>query len=729
MWWRVWHRRNRFLHHKEVFPVSDIWDWANVFIDDFRVANFVETKKQLVVSPPPKWSPPHVGCFKINSDAATRDRDGRSGVGCVIRDSDGYVRASLCQGFDVCYPPQVAETLAILHGCRLAAELGLLPTVLESDALSVVEAVRLKSMPLSEVGVVIQDILEIFTSFPVFSICFVPRLANKVVHGLARLAVGHVGRFVWVNDCPLAVESLVLGDSQEPIKYDLVKAARFANILEAVTVSLVIIVSYMSDALFSNLKILTCSVFSTILSKPTILLQGLLLFTLNLKLWGNHESLYIIGILLLAVGEAGSRPLLKEFLGDQLKRHKLDTNTDNQDGVEAHVEVRSEDPIEHHVGNRVDSRAKEDPEEDDQVDDQVKAQKRVWLIFAWVSSVIATFVISNYSWEIIFISSTSLLSGTFILFLFGIYFYHSKEFHGDGSSLFNFIPVIKTSLLKWHLNYPSSPSHFFHNNGNQLHLSPQVKFLRWLDKAAIIESSTLLPEEQKHAGRLCTVTQVEDSKLLLKMIPMWTTFFVVGMVGMTGDTFSSEQGKNLDLTDFTFYIVFFLKPISQVTISIFYNKLLNSKRASKAQLKLGKIVRIWSGMVLSTIFCAVAWRVEVHRLQTVNLKRNMSIFWLAPQYCLLGLMQGTATDGLNEFMTGELPKSLKNYASAMNGFVVDGIGSFLSILYVHANRKLFSTTMNESRLDKYYFRLLILSFLNMCYYYPISTIYRPIHYL
>ncbi|KAK1591820.1 hypothetical protein Q3G72_014210 [Acer saccharum] len=254
--------------------------------------------------------------------------------------------------------------------------------------------------------------------------------------------------------------------------------------------------------------------------------------------------------------------------------------------------------------------------------------------------------------------------------------------------------------------------------------------LRWLDKAAIIESSALLdPEEQKHAGRLCTVTQVEESKLLLKMIPMWTTFLVVGMVGTTGDTFSSEQGKNLDSTDFTFYIVIFLKPISQVTISIFYNKLLNSKRASKDQLKLGKIVRIWSGMVLSTIFCVVAWRVEVHRLQTVNLKRNMSIFWLVPQYCLLGLMQGTATNGLDEFMTSELPKSLKNYASAMNGFVIDGIGSFLSILYVHANGKLFSTTMNESRLDKYYFRLLILSFLNMCYYYPISTIYRPIRYL
>ncbi|KAH7534131.1 hypothetical protein JRO89_XSUnG0004500 [Xanthoceras sorbifolium] len=258
---------------------------------------------------------------------------------------------------------------------------------------------------------------------------------------------------------------------------------------------------------------------------------------------------------------------------------------------------------------------------------------------------------------------------------------------------------------------------------------------RRMDKGVIIESSNLRPEQQERASRLCNVTQVEESKTLLKMIPMWTTFLVIGLAASTGDTFSSEQVKNLDSTDFTFYIVIFVKPISQATISFLFNKFLTSKkRASKAQLKLGKIIRIWSGMVLCTIFCVVAWLVKVHRLQIVDRKRSnpdkeissMNIFWLAPQYCLLGLMQGSGTDGLEEFMIDELPKSLKIYASAINGFVIDGIGNFLGILYVNANIQLFSTTMNESRLDKYYLRLLILSFLNMCYYYPVSTIYRPI---
>ncbi|KAK3187760.1 hypothetical protein Dsin_027321 [Dipteronia sinensis] len=290
------------------------------------------------------------------------------------------------------------------------------------------------------------------------------------------------------------------------------------------------------------------------------------------------------------------------------------------------------------------------------------------------------------------------IGGNFHLVLVWYPFYHSKKFTGAGSSLFNFITVVKASWLKRHLPYPPSSENYFygpniHDHQKQTHLSPQVKILRWLDKAAIIEYSNLSDQQdQKKAGRLCTVEQVKETKLLLKMIPMWSTFLVIGLVLSTGDTFSSEQGDNLNA------------PI---------------ERVPKTQYKLAKILRIWIGMVICTIFCAVAWRVKVGRLQ----KKITNLFWLAPQYCLLGLMLGFSADGLDEFLIDELPESLRNYASAMNGFVIDGLGSFLSILIIHANRNIFGSTLDGSRLDKYYMRLMIISFLNVCYYYFISTIY------
>ncbi|KAK3187751.1 hypothetical protein Dsin_027312 [Dipteronia sinensis] len=467
--------------------------------------------------------------------------------------------------------------------------------------------------------------------------------------------------------------------TDEPNEYHLVKAAELATVLEGVSASLVIVVAYMLDAHFSNLIIISCSIASTII--------GLVLFTLNLMIWGGrYEFVYIVGILLLAVG-GGVHPQLNVFLVDQLRdgHEPADTNTNKY---------------------------------------PVKVRKRVWLIVAWLCSAAATTFTSKFSWKIVFFSSTSVLVVTFILFLCGIPFYDSKKFTGAGSSLFNFITVVKASWLKKHLPYPPSENYFYcpniHDHQKQTHLSPQVKILSCLDKAAIIESSNLSQQEQKEAGRLCTVEQVKETKLLLKMIPMWSTFLVIGLVSSTGDIFSSEQGENLIApVDFLFYIVFFLKHISQAMISYLFDKFLSPERVPKTQYKLAKILRIWIGMVLCTIFCAVAWRVEVGRLQ----ENITSMFWLAPQYCLLGLMLGFSADGLDEFMIDELPESLRNYASAMNRFVIDGLGSFLSILFIHANRNIFGSTLDDSRLDKYYMRLMIISFLNVCYYYFISTIY------
>ncbi|KAK3227490.1 hypothetical protein Dsin_007352 [Dipteronia sinensis] len=157
--------------------------------------------------PSERWQSPQAGVFKINTDAATRVRDGTSGIGVVIRDSHGHVRASLCQNLNANFQPQVAEALAILKGIDLAFENGFLPAVLESDALTVVNAISLKAL-LSRTFL----LLSMLTSVDVFSVSFVPRLANKVAHCLAKLALDYTGEFVLLDDCPLSVESLVLGD-------------------------------------------------------------------------------------------------------------------------------------------------------------------------------------------------------------------------------------------------------------------------------------------------------------------------------------------------------------------------------------------------------------------------------------------------------------------------------------------------------------------------------------
>ena len=94
---------------------------------------------------------------------------------------------------------------------------GLLPAVLESDALTVVHAVYIKKAHAFDVGVVISNVLRLLDQVNIVSISFVPRLANSVVHGLAILALSHLGEFIWLDDCPLCVERLVLGDSSNSL--------------------------------------------------------------------------------------------------------------------------------------------------------------------------------------------------------------------------------------------------------------------------------------------------------------------------------------------------------------------------------------------------------------------------------------------------------------------------------------------------------------------------------
>ncbi|KAK2643838.1 hypothetical protein Ddye_019033 [Dipteronia dyeriana] len=322
--------------------------------------------------------------------------------------------------------------------------------------------------------------------------------------------------------------------TDKPTEYHLVKAAELATVLEGVSASLGMVVAYMLDAHFSNLIIISCSIASTII--------GLVLFTLNLMIWrGRYEFVYIIGIFLLAVGK-GVRPQLSVFLADQLRGHEpADTNTNKY---------------------------------------PVKVQKRVWLIVAWLCSVAATFFISDFSRKKVLFPSTSVLVVTFILFLCGIPVYHSKKFTGAGSSLFNLIPVFKVSVLKRHIHYPSYSEHYFydpdtHDYQRQTHLSPQVKILRWLDKAAIIESSNLDPQDQKEAGRLCTCGTGQGNKT------------------------SSKNDSNMEY---------------------------------------------------------------------------LPCDWF-----------GFSADGLDEFMIDELPKSLQKYASVMNEFVIDGLGSFLGIPFMFSD--------------------------------------------
>ncbi|KAI9170277.1 hypothetical protein LWI28_025453 [Acer negundo] len=64
-----------------------------------------------------------------------------SGLGVIIQDWKGLVMESACYGLNANLQPHIAEAMAIHKGILLAGSVGLLPAVLESDTLNVVNTI------------------------------------------------------------------------------------------------------------------------------------------------------------------------------------------------------------------------------------------------------------------------------------------------------------------------------------------------------------------------------------------------------------------------------------------------------------------------------------------------------------------------------------------------------------------------------------------------------------
>ncbi|KAL0395262.1 UNVERIFIED_CONTAM: protein NRT1/ PTR FAMILY 5.14 [Sesamum latifolium] len=91
------------------------------------------------------------------------------------------------------------------------------------------------------------------------------------------------------------------------------------------------------------------------------------------------------------------------------------------------------------------------------------------------------------------------------------------------------------------------------------------------------------------------------------------------------------------------------------------------------------LTRVGAGMALSPVCYIVAWRIEKYRLHKyVNLDVSISVFWLIPQFFLLGVMEGLVFDGMEEVFDGHVPESFRIYAPSFTQFALN-IGNFVSL--------------------------------------------------
>ncbi|XP_057808098.1 protein NRT1/ PTR FAMILY 5.5-like [Salvia miltiorrhiza] len=319
-----------------------------------------------------------------------------------------------------------------------------------------------------------------------------------------------------------------------------------------------------------------------------------------------------------------------------------------------------------------------------------------------------------------------------------------KYFKPPGSPLTKFFRVFAAAVSKLFCRIPRDPKELFELNHPQLYVIPHTKSLRCLDKAAIVRPTKPLEEQAQNLWRLCTVTEVEETKTILRMVPVWTTFILCGVVNAIGFTYFVEQLDHLDhkvgrLKLPSVALLWFFDQ-TQNQIAKLYAMLAN-RLARSGSIKFAPPLGIAVSMTLAILCCVTAAKVEARRLGVVRAHGlvekpdatvPMSMFWLLPQFVLLGASTGIFNYSALCFFVDQAPASTRPYLPFMISavFGVGILGSVASVFVVGkvsergGKRSWFQHDLNGSRMDKYYWTLAWLMAVNLGVFVVVAMLYR-----
>ncbi|THG16517.1 hypothetical protein TEA_009613 [Camellia sinensis var. sinensis] len=265
-----------------------------------------------------------------------------------------------------------------------------------------------------------------------------------------------------------------------------------------------------------------------------------------------------------------------------------------------------------------------------------------------------------------------------------------------------------------------------------------------LYKAAIILPTKPLEEQQKKRWKLCRVTDVEETKLTIRMIPLCMTFIFCGVVSSIGNTYFIEQANHMNhklgKISIPIVILLWFHDQGKQQFANLYYKLANKLGGSGAR-HYAPLIGIAVSMVFAILCCITAAKVETRRLNVVRThglidkpedRIPMSVFWLLPQFVLIGALNGILENSIVAIFIDQVGPSMRAYVIHF-GFGVVGLGSIGSVLSVYVAGKVserggkqswFQDTLNHSRLDKYYWTLAWLSAVNLGLYIVTALFYR-----
>ncbi|XP_060970191.1 uncharacterized protein LOC133037264 [Cannabis sativa] len=200
--WSIWFERNAEFHGKLPKQPAAIFTFATGYISKYQTVH--NSQQITAVSPvadptptfvspnapsPTPWIAPPVGKWKLNTDAACNRSNKLIGIGAVLRDSNGYIKAAFSKSIIGCFKPEEMEATAMALSLQWLINLGLTADFIETDSLLVVQGLKAALHCNSAFHSMLKDVNYLVSFFPRAQVTHVRRSANTYADVLAKFAL------------------------------------------------------------------------------------------------------------------------------------------------------------------------------------------------------------------------------------------------------------------------------------------------------------------------------------------------------------------------------------------------------------------------------------------------------------------------------------------------------------------------------------------------------------
>ncbi|KAJ1694951.1 hypothetical protein LUZ63_011649 [Rhynchospora breviuscula] len=377
-------------------------------------------------------------------------------------------------------------------------------------------------------------------------------------------------------------------------------------------------------------------------------------------------------------------------------------------------------------------------------DQQNKASFFSWfyvcIIFGVIlSGTVVVWVQENVSWSLGFAISTFCISLALVWFLACTALYRRKV--PSGSPLKSICQVLVASVRKIGLNVSKQGTALFEvacesssgEVGSQKRLVHTSDF-RFLDKAAIMSDSDLESNSPRNQWSLCTVTQVEELKILLRLTPIWATGVLYSAAYSQMHTTFIQQGKTMDTTVLSFSVpaasLYSFEVICVMCWVFIYNKVVIPTMGG---VWLSQLQRIGIGRFLIVLSMSAAAVLEMVRLEKFRNSGSMlNVTWQLPQYFIVAGSEFFSLITQLEFFHGQAPDAMKNVCTAF-ALLCIALGNYLSSFIItmvalvttkEGESRWLPNDLNKGHMDYYFWMMAAISGLNFVLYIIFARRYK-----